>query len=97
MINLPSDQGYTEVCIVVDCFSKETVLFPVTKNVTAIDLAQGFQDHVWKCHRTPQSVLGDHSSQFASLFTQALCKLLEIKSIMLTPYHPQTDGKTKHT
>lgn len=30
--NLPRDKGYTEVCTVVNRFSKETVLFPIMKN-----------------------------------------------------------------
>src|SRR5438309_5408465 len=95
--DLPEDKGYTGVCMVVDRFSKEIVLFPVTKGVTTADLAQGFRDHVWKRHGTPQSVLSDRGPQFASSFTQALCKLLGIRSIMSAPYHPQTDGQTERT
>src|SRR5947209_6612539 len=95
--DLPEDKGYTGVCTVVDRFSKEIVLFPTTKHVTALDLAQGFRDHVWKRHGTPQSVLSDRGPQFASSFTQALCKLLGIRSIMSATYPPQTYGQTERT
>lgn len=81
--------------MVIDRFSKEIVLFLVMKNVTAIGFAQGFHDHVWKQHRTPQSVLSDYGPQFTSSFTQALCKLLGIKSIISALYHPQTDSQTE--
>src|SRR5438309_9027189 len=73
--DLPEDKGYTGVYIVVDRFSKEIVLFPVSKSVMAIDLAHGFHDHIWKRHGTSQSVLSDRGPQFVSSFTQALCRL----------------------
>lgn len=91
------DKGYTGVCTVVNWFSKELVLFPITKSFLAADLAQGFCDHVWKCHSTPRLVLSDREMQFTSSFTQALCQLLRVKSILSTPYHPQTDGQTERT
>src|SRR5947209_7704485 len=90
--NLSEDKGYTSICTVIDWFSKEIVLFLVTKNMTALDLVYGFQDHMWKQHGTPQSVLSDQGSQFTSSFTQVLCKLLGIHSIMSALYHLQTDG-----
>lgn len=69
VIDLPKDKGYTRVCTIIDRFSKEIVFFPITKNVSMINLAQGFKNHVWKCHGTLQSVLSNCGSQFISLFT----------------------------
>lgn len=93
--DLPEDKGYMGVYTVINQFSKEIVLFLVIKSVSTVDLAQGFHVHVWKQHETLQSVLSDCRPQFASSFTQALCKLLRIKSIMSSPYHPQTDRLTE--
>lgn len=39
VMDMPEDKGYTGVCIVINCFSKEIVLFPITKNFSAVDLA----------------------------------------------------------
>src|SRR5437660_12494991 len=80
--DLSEDKGYASICTIVDRFSKEIVLFLVAKNAMALDLVHGFRDHVWKHHGTPQSVLSDQGLQFTSSFTQALCKLLGIHSIM---------------
>lgn len=83
--------------MIVDRFSKELVLFLITKNFSALDLVQGFCNHIWKCHDTPQSVLSNQGMQFTSSFTQALNKLLGVKSILSSPYHLQTDGQTECT
>ena len=44
--NLPEDKCYISIYIIVDQFSKEIVLFLVTKNILALDLAHGIHDHV---------------------------------------------------
>ena len=40
--DLPENKGYTGICTIVDWFSKEIVLFPVTKNIMVLDLAHSF-------------------------------------------------------
>ena len=40
----------------------------------------------------PQEVLTDQGSNFQSQLLQQLHRLLHIKAIRTSPYHPQTDG-----
>jgi transposase InsO family protein len=55
-----------------------------------------FLKEVWKHHGTPQVVISDRGPQFIAAFTCKLYKLLGIKLVMSTAYHPQTDGQTEH-
>jgi len=56
---LPMDQGFNSVCIVVDCFSKEISIFPVTSTLTTQELAAEFKKRVWRKHGLPKSILSD--------------------------------------
>jgi transposase InsO family protein len=57
---------------------------------------EGTALEVWKHHGTPWVVISDRGPQFVAAFTRELYKLLGIKLTLLTAYHPQTDGQTKH-
>jgi|SRR5947209_12375595 len=89
------DQGFNSVCTVVDRFSKEVNVFPVTSALTAQELATEFKERVWRKHRLPKSILSDRGPQFISGFWQELLECLDIKSQMTFPYHPQGDGQTE--
>jgi transposase InsO family protein len=52
-----------------------------------------FLKEVWKHHGTPQVVISNRGPQFVAAFTCELYKLLGIKLVMSTAYHPQTDGQ----
>src|SRR4029077_11132670 len=56
VVGLPEDKGFTGICLVVDRFSKELVAFLVMTSCTALELAQGFCDHMWKRHGMPVSI-----------------------------------------
>ncbi|GJU01294.1 retrotransposable element Tf2 [Tanacetum coccineum] len=63
------------------------------KNVIMID--QVFLDNIYKLHGLPESMVSDKDKVFISVFWKELFKLLHVKLLMPTAYHPQTDGKTK--
>ena len=43
---LPMDEGFNSVCTVVDHFSKEISIFPVTSTLTVQELATEFKERV---------------------------------------------------
>jgi hypothetical protein len=49
----------------------------------------------YRCLETPRAVLSDRGFQFIAGFTCELYKLLGIKLVTLTAYHPQTDSQTE--
>ncbi|KIN98762.1 hypothetical protein M404DRAFT_31083 [Pisolithus tinctorius Marx 270] len=94
-VSLPEAQGFDNVMVVVDRFSKEVVFAPTTKEVSSLQTAELFRDHVWTQHGLPASVISDRGPQFASAFTTELCKMLGVKPKLSTAFHPQTDGQTE--
>ncbi|KIN99403.1 hypothetical protein M404DRAFT_30463 [Pisolithus tinctorius Marx 270] len=94
-MELPEAQGFNNVMVVVDRFSKEVVFAPTVKEVSSLQTAELFRDHVWTQHGLPSSVISDRGPQFASTFTTELCKMLGVKPKLSTAFHPQTDGQTE--
>jgi len=66
-----------------------------TERTSAEDLAKLFQDHVWKSHRLPESIISDRRVQFVAGIMKELNHLLEIQIKLSMAYHPQTNGQTE--
>src|SRR5437660_652752 len=92
---LPMDEGFDAVCTVVDRFSKEINIFPVTSTLTAQELAVEFKERIWRRHGLPKSILSDRGPQFISSFWQELMERTDVKPRLTSPYHPQGDGQTE--
>jgi len=58
-------------------------------------LARLFRNNMWKLHGLPESIISDRGPQFAAGLMKELNEMLEIKSKLLTAFHPQTDGQTE--
>jgi len=92
---LPLAQGYDIILVVCDCFSKMAHFIATTEKTSAEGLAKLFQDHVWKLHGLPESIISDRGVQFAVEIMKELNNLLGIQTKLSTAYHPQTDGQTE--
>ena len=64
-----------------------------TEKTLAEGLAKLFQDHVWKLHGLPESIISDRGVQFAAGMMKELNNLLGIQTKLSIAYHPQTDGQ----
>jgi len=64
--------------------------------VTVKGTARLFLHQVWKLHGLPKYVISDRRSQFVARFTKELYRLLGIKLVSSTVWHPQTDRQTEH-
>ena len=89
---LPLAQGYNTILVVCDYFSKMAHFIATTEKTSVEELAKLFQDHVWKLHRLPESIISDSGVQFVVEMIKKLNNLLGIQMKLLTAYHPQTDG-----
>ena len=93
--DLPENQGYDSLFVVVDRLSKATIVTPCTKNITAEETATLFMNNVWRRTGLPHQVISDRGPQFASKVMQEVWNKLNVKSTMSTAFHPQTDGETE--
>jgi len=88
-------QGYNAILVVCDCFSKMTHFIATTEKTLAEGLTKLFQDHVWKLHGLPESIILDRGAQFTVGMMRELNNLLGIQTKLLTAYYPQMDRQTK--
>jgi len=63
----------------------------------AMTLARIFVEQIILKIGIPQILLTDQGSNFLSDLFANVCKLLRIKRIKTSPYHPQTDGALERT
>ena len=92
---LPESNGFDMIMVIVDYFTKMKIFVPTTTKVTALEAAELFKNHAFKRFRIPKGIVSDRETQFISEFNKELWKLLGIKGMPSTAYHPQTDGQTE--
>ena len=80
--------------VITDRFSKLVRTVPL-KNVTAITVAEAFTKHWIFVYGPPVSVLSDNGKQFTAKFFQDVCRIIGIKNVFTTTYHPQTNGQVE--
>ena len=89
---LPDSEGYNAILVVTDQFTKMQLYIPAKTTWTSEDVANAYLCEVWQSFGLPRHVTLDRSPQFASAFTKALNKKLDIGLRLSTAHHPQTDG-----
>ncbi len=93
--HLPQSQGYNSILVVVDQLTKIRHLLPYKATCNTQDTARLFLQHIWKLHGLPTTIMSDRGPQFVSEFWKHLNQLLEVRSLLSTAVHPQTDGQTE--
>jgi len=79
-----------------DALSKFTLAVPIVQQ-DAMMIARAFVEEIILKFGIPQTILTDQVSNFMSEVFGNVCKLLKIKKIKFTAYHPQTNGALERT
>jgi hypothetical protein len=87
-------QGNDYVFVVVDRFSKTTILTACKNNITAADTTKLFFERVWVHFGIPQTIISNRDSRFLNTFFSSLWSLLDTKLTKSTYFHPQTNIQT---
>ena len=79
------------VLVVIDHFTWFVHVY-ITRNQTAHTTVQVLYNEYFSIFGFPWRLMSDQGKALAGKVIQALCILLGIKKIRITPYHPQTNG-----
>ena len=92
ILQLPlTAQGNCYVAVFMDYLTKWPEAFPIPDQ-KAETIAKLFVDHIVCRHGIPEELLSDRGANFISSLILEICKLLGVKKINTSGYHPQTDG-----
>lgn len=95
IIGLPRVNGYRNIMVVVDRFSKYAVFVALPEKFDAKDTARLFFKDVVKYWGIPRSIISDRDTRFVGKFWSELFKILGTDLNFSTSFHPQTDGQTE--
>jgi hypothetical protein len=96
ILGLPADKGHDCILLVTDKFTKLVLLIPGRTTFSAPDWATAYfaHSHMWA---TPQAIISDRDKKWMGHFWSALMAKLQIRQLVSTAYHPQTDGQSERT
>lgn len=86
-----TERGNRYILTFQDDLSKYVIAVPISHQ-DAETVAKGFVTHVVLKYGTPHTVLTDQGTNFLSDVFKNTCKLLKIKKIQSTAFHPETNG-----
>ncbi|KAL8109972.1 hypothetical protein AgCh_025903 [Apium graveolens] len=95
ILGLPKSQGKEVIMVVVDRLSKYVHFVTLSHPYSDIDVSQTYLDCVFRLHGWPMSIVSDRDPVFLSKFWQALFTIQGTNFLLLSSYHPQTDGQTE--
>jgi hypothetical protein len=92
---LPVSRGKDAILNIVDHYTKQIHLFPVTTQLMADGVASIYFEQVFPLHGIPKKIISDRGPQFAARSMRALYKRLGIDAGLTTAYHPQANGQVE--
>ena len=75
-----------------DHLTKDVEAVPI-KAMTAAECAWAYTTHVIARHGASSKLLSDQGRNFTSAFFKETCKILGVKQLFTTAYHPMSNGK----
>ncbi|CAN8062284.1 unnamed protein product [Agarophyton chilense] len=86
-----SRRGYRYLLVITDRFSKLVRTVPL-KRITAAVITQAFIKLWVFIYGPPKVLLSDNGKQFVAKFFQNVCRIMGIRNVFTTTYHPQCNG-----
>ena len=87
--------SYDYVWVVVDMFSKYTMILPLSLNYTAVQLINVYYPSIYSFFGLPQDIVTNRDILFTSLDWKKFCMQNNISQSMSSAYHPKTDKQSE--
>ena len=91
----PDVDGFSYIWVIICRLTSMLHLIACRVTDMAADLAAVYIREVVRLHGVPESIVSDRDSKFTSRFWKEVHRLLGTKLLMLTAFHPQTDGASE--
>jgi hypothetical protein len=91
----PESRGHNYLWVIICRMTSTVHLVTVTINVTATELSWKYLCEIVSLHGLPSSIVSDRDSKFTLRWWKELQWILGTKLLMLTSFHPQTDGQSE--
>nr|GEW34116.1 putative reverse transcriptase domain-containing protein [Tanacetum cinerariifolium] len=92
-----SRSGRDAIWVIIDILTKLAHFLAIRKDFSTEKLAILYNDVIGARHGVPVSIISNRDERFTSNFWQTVQKALGTRLDLSTAYHPQTNGKSKHT
>ncbi|KAG5718778.1 hypothetical protein E4T56_gene2656 [Termitomyces sp. T112] len=86
---------FNAILMVVCHPTKQALFISCHTTNNALEFTKLFLEHIFSKHGLPDNIIFHQGPLFVSHFWQLLCKALEIKTNLLTAYHPETNRQTE--
>ena len=93
---LPKSKEFDAILVVVDKLTKYGLFIPVRTNDTASDTARAVFQNVFAHYGLPREIVSDRDKVWSGQFWKEICLRFDVKRLLSTAYHPQTDGQTEN-
>jgi len=87
--------SYDHVWVIVDRFSKYTIILPLPLNYTAEHLINVYYNSVYSFFDLPQDIITDRDVLFTSMAWKRFCIVNNISQSMSSAYHSKTDRQSE--
>ena len=91
-----AENGARYLFVATDLLTKYAIAVPMQRP-TAEETAKIFVEDIVMKYGVPTAVISDQGSNFTSDLFRQVCRVMKIKHIKTTPYHPQSNGQTERT
>jgi RNase H-like domain found in reverse transcriptase/Integrase zinc binding domain/Chromo (CHRromatin Organisation MOdifier) domain/Integrase core domain len=100
-VDMPATKGigntstFDQILVVVDRFSKQTILIPTRKKATTEEIFHLLWERIFAIFGIPETMTSDRDKIFRTEKWQQLMKGMGAKQVLSTAHHQQTDGQTE--
>jgi hypothetical protein len=92
---LPESGEFDNILVIVDKLTKYSIIIPCKTEITELETAKLFFQHVVCKFGIPKQVITDRDTRWRNDFWLEVCRLMGMKRALTTAYHPQADGQTE--
>ena len=91
----PESNEHDYLWVVLHRLTSMVHLVPVRMTIQASQLVWLFIKEIVRLHGLPEMIVSDHDTKFTSQFWGETHRLLRVRLLMSTAFHPQTDGASE--